>query len=353
MSYNVLQLLYRQIASLAVALALGQMALAQMAPAAAQVSPAPLSTNLSTGTTTGSYTLPDCQLPGVAGALLLVLRSDYTALSQVQPLFAGATPCSYYNQTATRLGYMDLERANQWANYLGSTYDLPALVVAAPSNSSQEVTVVQRTNTQTGNNLFARYLVLIDPRGNGNALPLLRQNTGLDAQYILYGQQTLIAAYGTNIAAQANQTSAELRRRGFEANVLDRQLSTSQPLRVTQIASRPIGSAANYSNSRLPGRTNQRANSSPVSLSSQGSQGTNRSRSEQERRVIYRILIPRYNPGTLGQVQKLAPDAFERVVNDQPFIQAASYLDRDTAERNRSQWLENNFPGTLIEAARD
>ncbi len=287
-----------------IAVALVLLVLTRVMPAGAQSALPPFTPSLSAGqgTAVGPSALPDCQMRGVTGALLLVLRSDVNALTQLRPVFPGATICSYFDRAATRLGYADLDLASQWATYLSSVYGLPVLVVAPA------VSLGQLPDPSS-----ARYLVLVDPQGDPNTLARVRQLTGPNARYLARGQRTLIAAYQTSGLADANRVLGQLRRLGFESSLLDQQqvetASRAAPLR-------------------------------PPTPESEGPS-------------IYRILVPRQTSETLAQARKLAPDAFERTVNGQLYIQVASYTDRAAAERNRSRWLDYNFSGTLIEVIRN
>ncbi|MBD2099612.1 N-acetylmuramoyl-L-alanine amidase [Leptolyngbya sp. FACHB-261] len=68
-------------------------------------------------------------------------------------------------------------------------------------------------------------------------------------------------------------------------------------------------------------------------------------------KTVYRLLVPRYDNRTLRQARKLAPDAFERTVDGKAYVQVAAYPDLKTAEQKKAQWLADNFPGAVIEAA--
>ena len=250
-----------------------------------------------------SVAIPALACPQVTNRRYVVIIDRPANLLPQLPNFLAiaAIPCSYLNASMTFFGGFDNAKSSTFRASQLRELKLDAIVHS----------FVARV-TDVPANLQAA-IVLVEPSNDPNlAIQQVRSLTGKSAVLATFNNRSVILAAPLSSQQSANAIASLLRNQGLAAQVVSADLIAP---------SRVMGSIP------TPSIPNQNPDSSA--------------------QIIYRVLIPNANAGTLKQLRKLAPDAFVTVFKGKSYIQLRTYTNRVNAHRERDR-LNVSFPGTIL-----
>ena len=191
-----------------------------------------------------AQSLPACQPPAPDEYLLLVADVSDDIQSQLQqtlPPTADVMRCQYLELSVTRVGgFMDLDTANAWAQYLTDIGGLAAFVARPPSAAppselsnpsappevldpvaSSVVATASPPSDYSPQSLERGYAVLVDYMDDPAVVSLLQQSLSRAVGLVSYGQRPYVLVSYTTDGAIAANTLQTLGDRGFSTMVVN------------------------------------------------------------------------------------------------------------------------------------
>jgi len=210
----------------------------------------PLGAKILTQPATAQAQLPACQPPRPDEYLLLVVTPDLASQAKVReslPPNAQPIVCNYLNRIVTRVeGFVDLNLATSWAQYMNDVQGLPAFVAqpaqptpTTPAPASQNPTPMTPNPTSAASVspppgptlpvvysprvLGKGFAVIVDYKNQPEEAARLRRLLGRDIGLVSYAERPYLLANYTPNSGTANATLRALSENGFTGRIVDGQ----------------------------------------------------------------------------------------------------------------------------------